>query len=124
MSTHTLKKIGLHPNEPSKTKLSSFNGKETHSIGKLSTELLIDEVNIPITFEVFDMKKDKCLIGIDWLKENNSKIDIENEEISLKHNDKKCKIPIIIDQEEYDSKSTDYETDSTWSDGEENDNDD
>lgn len=124
MSSQTLRNLELTPNKPSKVKLSPFNGKEIPSIGKLETNLNIEEVTIPITFEIFDQNKDKCLIGIDWLKENNVKIDIEKEEISLKHNKQKCKTPIVIYQEMSDnSETTDYETDSndTWSDGESND---
>ena len=123
MSTRTLQKIGLNPNEPSKAKLTSFNEKEANSIGKLNTNLTIDEIKIPITFEIFDQNKHKCLIGIDWLKENNGKLDIEKEEISLRNNNQKCKIPIVIYRtvEQQDSE-TEYETSTNdeWSPGEDN----
>lgn len=124
MSTNTLKKIGLTPNKSSKAKLSSFNGKETYSIGKLQTTISINEIDIPISFEIFEQNKDKCLIGIDWLKENNGKIDVENEEITLKHNDKKCKVPIMIYQQMTKSEETEFETsEGEWSDGESNNDD-
>lgn len=125
ISSELVKRLGLEIKEKSNVTLRGFNGTEEKSLGKIIEEVKIGEGTFPIKLEVVNTgKKEKLLIGIEWLKENKVNLNLGNNTITLVgKNGKKCRIPVTLFQESSDSEGSNESEVNTEDEGYKNDND-
>ena len=117
ISEELVEKMGLDITEKSNVKLTGFNRTEEKSKGKIKENIEINGAEFPIKLEVVDTgRREKILLGVNWLKGNNVNLNFGNNSMTLTgKNGKKCRIPIILYQEESSESETEYEGDSETS---------
>ena len=89
-------KLGISPEMSSDIVVTTADGGKHRSLGRIrKLHFLLEGVKTYATVEVIESKHDEILIlGTDWIKRNNAKIDFEDEIMEIKTENGYKNIPI------------------------------
>ena len=93
MTRRLMDKLGLEPDNPSKTIVVTANGTRERAIGQITDlKISIRDLMIPIKLQIIESREETLLLGTDWFEKMKAKWDFDTRTLQIQHDGRILKI--------------------------------